>query len=292
MPDFDGFEREFRHFLITSSTDSAAEVARRIFALGDERLPTLFRGRSEAELEGYLNRAQVSLAALVGSDAELVTSNNNLLGKDLSDLNSGLEIELKSGDIKTDANNGVGVIAWAFDQPKEELQSIMSGDAIKRRREVGLRAVQSGQDPASEVKSLKSELMDRLFVFFNDLVVPGSPVPPKLDHFARSVAIGVTSESTIKASFGSKADLPLLLKCEWNNGLVVYDQAFDANEVIAFRELGRKDNRVQVLLESDAGRRLKIYPHFKNSYKDKASGIRVPADCWVQTPCFHIWVDR
>jgi hypothetical protein len=292
MPDFDGFERAFRHFLVTDSPDSAGAVATVIHGLGqDGKLPSLFRGKSEAELEGYLDRAQSSLAALVGPDALLVTSEDNLLGKDLKDEISGLEIELKSGDIKTDANSGVGIIAWAFDRPKEELQEIMSGEAIKRRREVGLQAVRGDQDPAAAVEPLKRDLMDQVFAFFDQVVLPGEGVPPKLDHFARSVAIGVTSEPTIKESFEAEVDPPLLLKCDWDEGLVVYEQAFDPDDVIRFQPLGRKDNRVQVQLESDGGRRLKIYPHFKNSYKDK-SGLKVPADCWVQTPCFHIWVNR
>ena len=291
MPDFDGFERAFRHFLVSESTDSPREVAARIFELGDGNLPTLFRGRSASELEGFLERAEASLAALVGSGAVLVTSEDNLAGKDLKNETTGQEIELKSGDVKTDANSGVGIIAWAFNRPKDELQEIMSGQAIKRRREVGLAAVEAGGDPAKAVEDLKRELMNQVFAFFDRDVVPGEVVPPKLDHFARSVAIGVTSEPTIKESYEAEVDPPLLLKCDWDGGLVVYEQAFDPDEAIRFEDLGRKDNRVQVQLVSDGGRKLKIYPHFKNSYKDK-SGLKVPADCWVQTPCFHIWVNR
>lgn len=284
MADFDAFERLFREAL-TQGDQFLGEAAAAMASLDESSKIHVIKGRDPRELEEFLVRARNYLRDQFGDDAMFATSNNNKAGKDLTHVQSGREIELKSGLGKTDANNGIALVAWATGVDPQALSLVMSG-RLKERREAYLRA-----DNAT-LEASKSQTMDDLYRLWSAVLSEGAPAPVQLCHYARCIARGVTTQDAIKRSFGSTPTLgPCLLRIDWEKGLTPYEQAFHPEEEILIEKVGRTEGRAQIVLRgSQSQRKVRIYPNFKNSYKRKSDGKVVPADAWVRTPCFQVWV--
>lgn len=288
MADFDRFERLLRDGVV-SSDEEVPRIATAIAELAASNQVRLVKGRSHAEIEEYLIRARAALAALLGVDSRTLTSSdNNADGKDLREPKSGREIELKSGSAKTDANCGLTTIQWAFDDDSKSIATAM-------RSELGKRRAWAAEVPpnVSAILASKARSMDALHAAFSFRVSTGSAAPPRLAHFVRCVSHGLTKLPEIRDSFerGHRGSLPLLLQANWASGFVVYSHAFLDTEEIVVDTVERTAERAQVvLLGSESGVRARVYPNFKNSFKSKHSGTRIPAEYWVSTPCFQVWV--
>lgn len=283
MPNFDSFERYLRRALSAGTYDAFERMAAQIAKLPEARLPSQFKGRSESQLFGFLCRAHHVLSSEFGPDATFITSDNNQLGGDLTEANTGTEVELKSGPARTDANAGVGTIAWALEDERNELREIMTHSMLERRRLYF--------DAPDLIEQSKSKTMDRLYDFLVARLTVGEPVGPRLAHASRCYARGVNTAGAIVDSFQNGIrSWPRQYTASWSEGLVPYDQAFDETETLVVKKLERTSRVDLCIVGVTTGRTIQYYPNYKNSWK--AGTKRVPADAWVQTPCFHIWIDR
>ncbi len=289
MPNFDQFERLMRRGLVEHETHP--EVAKEMSSLYDAARPKFARGRSHSDLQDWLSRAVVSLNGMFTPGEFFTTSEDNSFGKDLLAVRSGREIELKSPDGKTDANVGIASIAWALDDTTARLSTIMTSGMAERRRI--WQTVSDEEVRAREVHDSKLSQMHELVTYFSERVQVGEPVKERLDHYVRSVARGLTKLKEITTSFDMPAARgPLLLVSNWDMGLIEYRQNFAESETISVTSLTSSPltGRVSLKLSGETSlRACEIYPHHKNSYKH-ASGV-IPASAWVNTACFHIWID-
>jgi hypothetical protein len=116
---------------------------------------------------------------------------------------------------------------------------------------------------------------------------------PKLTHYFKSMAVGITKLDEIKQSYAASGATaaPLLLKADWRLGLVLYEKAFLPNETIQVTKIERTRDRAQLTAKgSVTGRTAVLYPNFKNSWTTP-DGRKFSADNWVATACFHVWID-
>lgn len=292
MPDFHEFERLLRNSITASSEGDLAPFSQQIANLNDQNRPLVFKGRSSEELAGYLRRAHKSVRSISGSET-FTTDDANLDGKDLFAVESDLDIELKSGPAMTDAQSGLGSVAWALgDDNKEELTTIMS-ESMKSRRKLYLEMTARHEDPMASINQSKSATMDAVYAYFSQKVTVGTEAPARLSHFGRCVALGLTKQKEILAAFdGADSKLPLLLQADWDRGLVKYEKGFDPSERVLVTEISRGTERAKVAAAGEkSGRKMTLYPHYKNSFHHRPSGVSIPAKCWVQTACFHVWID-
>jgi len=286
MADFDSFERYFKEAL-EGNDDVSAKYAFEIYRLPADQKVAFIKHYSQAEIQSYLVRARASLRSFFPAGAVFTSDEDNKKGKDLLEVISKTEIELKSGPAKTDANPGIKVIKWALDDKTNDLTSIMN-EPMKTRRKLAL----AGK--TDDVEASKKETMDKLFDYFESRLTVNSPAPEKLAHLVRAIARGFTTQTKILELY-SDPDLrePLLLQAEWNKGLVKYSKPFLPTEIIKIQEITRTDGRAQVILKGqDSKLSAKIYPNFKNSWKSSDGKHKIPASNWVNTACFHIWIDE
>jgi hypothetical protein len=134
--------------------------------------------------------------------------------------------------------------------------------------------------------------MDSLAAYFHERVETGAPACDSLAHYYRCVAVGLTKGAEIRATFQSTdpARSPLLLEAHWTRGLVIYEKAFLPGERLMVTRVERSGLRAQVLVTGVESRRVaRLYPNFKNSWMSPL-GLYVPAENWVRTPCFHVWI--
>ena len=289
MPDFDQFERVLRDVLASEDPGlDIPEAARAIARLPESNKVEVVKHQPVEAMEKFLWRAHNALRDHFPGSTKFEYSTNNQEGKDLLEVNSGQPVELKSGSAMTDANLGLTIVAWSLDGDLHALKVIMSG-SMKTRRSMALdRNVEDGA-----IERNKSATMDRLFEYFQELLVVGEPPPDRLEHLARCVSVGITTGREIQACFGDGTGvvLPLQLRADWEKGLVVYEKAFLPRERLVVERLERTGERVQVILRGvTSGRTATLYPNYKNSWK-APDGVKVPASNWVQTPCFHVWID-
>jgi len=296
MPDFDRFERLLREAMAKGhAVERVRQVAAEISRLPDANQPALFKGRSAIDLEGFLLRGIGSLDRHFGGGATFSTSDNNMQGADLLEQRTGTWVELKSGQV-TDANVGLSTTAWAFgDATDAALRSIMASPMEERRSLFRI-------GDFAGVAASKERTMTRLLSYFEDRVTPGTQPPQQLAHFARCVAKGVAKLADAQALIGthpSRWAVPVIMAAQWAQGWVPVTHPFDDDETITvdgvFRRVtGRSRDRVpraQVRLRGERSRRTVLfYPNFKNSYH--GSGFTVEASAWVETPCFHVWIDK
>jgi hypothetical protein len=296
MPDFDRFERLLREAMVAGHrTDRVRQIAGEIGSLPGDNTPELFKHRSASDLEDFLVRGVRSLDAYFGGEAAFTTSDDNRLGADLLETATGTWVELKSGEV-TDANVGLSTIAWAFgDTADVELRSIMAAP-MEERRSMFLAGDLAG------VEASKERTMVRLLSYFQARVADGSPAPSMLAHFARCVAKGVTTLDDARALVGSDPScwtVPIIMVARWAQGWVPVTHPFEDDERVlvvgAFRQArgsGRdRVPRAQVRVRGErSGRTALFYPNFKNSYH--RSGHTIPASAWVETACFHVWIDK
>ena len=286
MANFHSYERLFREAL-AATEDSTNKFALEIYGLPETQKVLLVKNRSAVEIEAYLKRCRTKLQSFFDSKAIFSTSSNNSSGKDLLEINSGIEIELKSGLAKTDANNGLGLIAWTLSDNTDDLKNIMS-ESMKTRRAL------YSQGHLKLIEKSKEQTMDEIFKYFNSKLEKDKSVPERMNHFARCVSKGLTKEKEIKESFsGNTAEQPLLLESEWETGLKVYSKSFLPTEKILVQRIERNIERTQLILVGEKSKTTaRIYPNYKNSWHSADGRVKIDAKYWVQTACFHVWIDE
>ena len=293
MPDFDTFERLIRRAM-TKPSNEVPVLIDQLVAVPDANRPKIFKGKSSQNLEGWVLRAKGALADMYGPNAHFLTSSLNREGSDLTVVDTGEEIELKTGQV-TDANVGISAMAWAMgDENNSELREIMS-KSMMNRRSLAL----AGDFDA--VRLSQKQTMDSLHLYFKQRLTVGSPAPPRLRIYAVAVARGFTKKKEIEALLGhpeSEWAVRTILHAHWSNGWVQKTNLFYSEEEIVVDQVSLKeairDNKIgrsQIRLRgSSSGRTALFYPNYKNAYRSKDK--KVPAKYWVNTACFHIWIDR
>lgn len=284
MPDFDSFERLFKSVMAAdlSSEEGALQISR----LSEDSKVRVVKGRSANDLVPFLERARKSLLKYFPTGAKFTSSENNRQGKDLFEVKSQTHIELKSGGAMTDANSGLAMVAWALEDTAGSVVSIMKG-GLTHRRALLLKGASS-----TEIEASKSKTMDELAAFFASKLSIG-PAPARLAHYFRSVAVGLTKSDEIKDAYQSDGTVstPLLLEADWTSGLSLYEKAFLPDEQIEIIKIERTAGRAHVVARgSKTGRLAKLYPNYKNSWK-APNGQKYDASNWVETACFHVWID-
>ena len=96
MPNFDEFERLIRKAM-TEPDYGLQGVTPRLAAVPRQNRPRLFKGRTQPELEMWVQRARQKLAEMFGAESNFRTSDLNIKGSDLTVIGTGKEIELKTG---------------------------------------------------------------------------------------------------------------------------------------------------------------------------------------------------
>lgn len=284
MPDFDSFERIFKSTM--EGTFSPWQGASQISQLPDPNKVQLVKGRTQEEINEFLIRARNSLRGFFPGGATFTSSGNNQVGKDLFEVNSKTHIELKSGSSMTDANSGIAIVSWALEDTDMRLTNIMSGGMRERR------ALLLDGSSSFQIMESKSQTMNSLYDFFHEKLEIG-PAPLRFDHFLRSVANGVTKAAEIKEYFDLREpqSAPLMLEADWTVGLRLYDKGFLTTEVIDVVKIERTTDRAQIVaIGSKSGRVARLYPNYKNSWTSRG-GTKFEASNWVQTACFHVWID-
>jgi hypothetical protein len=281
VPDFDLFERYLKSTI--EGELSIVVGANLIQKLSEENKVQVVKGRSQKELEDFLQRAYVSIRKFFPDGAVFTSNDNNRQGKDLLETNSGVNVELKSGTSMTDGNPGLESVAWALDTP--DVSRVMK-EGMETRRKLLL----SGSS-GSAIQASKDKSMDELFIALSKTRI--GLAQPKLTHYFKSMAVGITKLDEIKQAYSTSGPTssPLLLKADWRSGLVLYDKAFLPNETIQVTTVERTRDRAQLTAKgSITGRTAVLYPNFKNSWTTP-DGRKFSADNWVATACFHVWID-
>lgn len=284
MPNFDTFERLFKD--VMSGAITIQEGALKIWRLPTENKVAAVKHKSIEELVSFLERALSKLLTYFPSGAQFTSSDNNRSGKDLFEVNSSTHVELKSGEEMTDSNSGLKIVSWALTDDANEISNVLK-DGLNKRRQLLLTGA-----TALKIESSKSETMDRLSSVMKELLSVG-PSPPRLSHYIRCVADGITKGSEIKALFLAPKSFnpPLLLQIDWGTGLKEYVKSFMPGERIDVVRLERTPNRVVVeAVGVESGRKATLYPNYKNSWR-ALDGRSFEASNWVKNPCFQVWVD-
>ncbi len=285
MPDFDSFERTFKSAI--SGEISFDKGAAQIHALEEINKVNVVKGKSISDLREFLIRANKTLISFFPKGVKFSSNDNNKDGKDLYEELSGTHIELKSGGAMTDANSGLAIVSWAIGDGSEDIARIMKAGMAERR------ALAKAKKDVSEINRSKTKTMDDLAKLFQQKISIGI-APETLSHFFRCVAVGLTKSGEILNAYQSEAKIkvPLLLEADWSKGLVLYEKAFLPDEEITVEKVERTQERIQLVAKGKvSGTTAKLYPNYKNSWK-LPDGSRVHASNWVETPCFHVWIDK
>ena len=294
VPNFHAFERLIRQSMVVDA-DAISRVLTEMASILDSQRPTLFRRLRRTALRRWVTRARRFLRDRYGRDAVFRTTENNLLGSDLEVTATGEMVELKSGGPVTDANAGVSSIAWTLGDSSAELKEIMSFSMNERRG-----AYLDGD--RDKVDRSKRDTMERLFFYFQHHLVVGDIAPPRLQFYVRCIARGITKAAEIRRLYEHEdlsGNAPQILHADLDRGWRPEEHAFDRHEAIVVDEIimsapsSQSDvPRLTVILRgSVSGRKARLYPHYKNSYKLK-NGDKIPAEYWVRTACFHVWIGR
>lgn len=281
------------------ATSSRAELESAVNAMvltPEISRPAFAKERSAAELLKWRERAMVAIHNLLPEGDHLIAGDaNNREGKDLRALPSGREIELKSGLTKTDANLGLATVAWAVGDAEGAaiLRRIMRDSMIGRRR-IWLETKDTFRRDKL-VYSSQVQTMNELVAYFNERLSPGTAASSRLSAFARAVTLGYTTAKSIQNYandlISDRTSSPLLLQADWEMGFVLYGKAFDPAERIITGAAKRNAKRMDIRLQGETSKLdFLLYPNYKNSYHRGTT--RIPAAVWVNTPCFHVWINK
>ena len=269
--------------------EAIRELIHEMAEIPDENRPKLFKGRSIADFDAWVRRARRALADQFGVDAQFSTTHRNLEGSDLVLVGTNIEIELKTGQV-TDANIGIGSMAWAIGDEDEAVLYDIMVESMHERRSMGYRGDYAG------IRANQNRTMDRLHAYLDERLEVGQLAPPKLAHYSRAVARGITKASEIKPLLGtieSEWEVPWLLHAKWRAGWIARTNPFDPQEDILVEGVWRGHGgrsgipRAQARVKGQSsGRTALFYPHYKNSFHG------IAAKHWVQTACFHVWIDK
>lgn len=289
MPDFDAFERLIRQSMVVEE-EAIRDLVHQMAEIPGRNRPELFKPRSVADLEAWVCRARQALAERFGPNARFSTTDLNIEGADLQVIGDDREIELKTGKV-TNANIGIGPMAWALGDDTEcELHDIMVM-SIYERREL------ADQRDWNGVRASQSRVMERLFAYFCERLQTDKDAPPRLAHYSRAIARGITKKRDIVCLFGRAEDewqVPHILHARWQQGWVPRANPFLPDERIVVESV-RNDGhggkagvpRAWVRVKGlSSGRTADFYPNYKNSFRG------IAAKHWVQTACFHVWIDK
>lgn len=186
---------------------------------------------------------------------------------------SGVQIELKTG-AATDANLGVGTIAWAMGDKSgnRELNAIMDGPEMAKRR----RLAQNGG--SAEVRASQDATMVALDAYFRARISQGTDALAKPTHLARCVARGITKRKDMqKLMHENEVDwnAPDILHVNWTNGWQKVEHLFSVGEGIVVASISRGSHdvgidtvgRAQVILEGKSSKQQTIiHPNYKISF--------------------------
>ena len=295
MPNFDSFERLVRRAMVASEDEIRLSLAD-FGGIAPANRPRLFKRMSGCDFSDWLLCAHRFLRATYGEGAEFSTTDQNATGADLLVRESGVQIELKTGAV-TDANLGVGTIAWAMGDKagNKKLRDIMDGPEMMRRREF------ASEGKLGEIQTSQEFTMRALEVYFRSRLAQGSEAPAILTHLVRCVARCITKQKDMRALLGkdeSGWNAPDILHAHRETGWEKVTHPFQANEHIVVSSIFRPSHslesetigRAQVILEGQASKqKALIYPNYKNSHKN-TDGTKINASHWVATPCFHVWI--
>ena len=285
MPDFDSFERIFKSAISREiSFDSGAA---QIYALDEINKVNVVKGKNIGELREFLVRANKMLIGFFPKGVSFSSNNNNNDGKDLFEELSATHIELKSGGAMTDANSGLALVSWAIGDHSEDISRIMKAGMAERRVLVKVK------NSISEINRSKAKTMDDLAQLFQKNISIGI-APETLSHFFRCVAVGLTKSGEILNAYQSEAKIkvPLLLKADWDNGLILYEKAFLPDEEIVIEKVERTQKRFQLVAKGKVSETsAKLYATYRNSWK-LPDGSKVHASNWVEGPSFQVWIGK
>lgn len=291
MPDFDTFERLVRYAMVAQK-DELGQFKSQFAAIEAAKRPQNFKNMSDSQFLDWLDFAHQYLRNWYGNDVNFVTSDANKFGSDIEILGTGIQIELKTGAV-TDANLGVGTIAWAMgDKNSKELKEIMDGKEMMNRRLLYF----AGK--FDDIIESQEKAMSDLLAYFHSRVTEKADAPHKLEHLSKCVARGITKLSEFKKLLNVKEsdwNSPVILHTSLERGWDIVTHVFQPNENLLIDRVFRPTEsqaipRAQVQIKGKKSNiTAKVYPNYKNSYS--SNDIKIPAKHWVNTPCFHVWID-
>lgn len=291
MPNFDPFERMVRYAMV-SRKDELGKFKPQFAAIKSENRPRNFKNMSDSQFLDWLNLAHQYLRDRYGNSVKFITSDANKFGSDIEIPATNIQIELKTGAV-TDANLGVGTIAWAMgDKSSTELKEIMNGKEMINRRQLYV----AGK--FTDVRKSQEKTMSDLLAYFQSRVTEKADAPHKLEHLSKCVARGITKLNEFKKLLGVKEsdwNSPDILHTNLERGWDILTHVFQTDENLFIDKIFRSDQsqaipRAQVQIKGKRSNiTARIYPNYKNSHS--RNGIRIPAENWVKNPCFHVWID-
>ena len=233
MPNFDGFERLVRQAMVARESDMSG-FATLFGAIPTANRPRLFKGKGNDEFAAWLIRSRTCLRTLYGVE-EFRTSDQNAVGADIEVPELGIQIELKTGAV-TDANLGVGTIAWAMGDKSgnKELRDIMDGPEMLKRRNL------AQNDRATEVRASQEATMIALEGYFRARISQDADAPAKLAHLVRCVARGITKQKDMRDMMHKKEsdwNAPDILHVNWQNGWEKVTHPFSDGEKIVIANI-------------------------------------------------------
>jgi hypothetical protein len=285
MPNFDSFERLLKKSMI--ELELIESIAKEISSLPDLRKPRAFKYKNSSEIEKYLSRAKKKLDSYFGPTPAYSSNENNQLGKDLFEIKSKTEIELKSGPDMTDANSGLNTISWALNIDENELRDLMNAGRLERQQYLERNINASTFVNTSKAKSVK-DFRD----FIESKLTPNKHYS-KLEHFFRSVSVGLTKYDEIIGSYENAiTKFPLMLEADWEGGWKEYSKAFAQNEKLIYKGVSSGEDRCQInVVGEHSSRKGVIYPHYRNSWRSSRAERTFPASNWVCSPSFQVWIN-
>ena len=257
----------------------------------DSEKPLLFKNKDAAFVSNTISNLRNTVGQICGTPAiNLATSNNNQLGNDLEELNTSNSFEVKLGGM-TDANLGIGIIEWSLDLKNGEVRNIMN--TMLARRQMFLAG-----SPQQAILANKTQSKIAMETLFKSILTVGAKAPDKLAHTAKAISIGITKQQDIQNSYtvsNRKKNKVHLLVLQQDGSFAISDKAFYSNEDLLVTKLGvgTQGGGAQIHLKgSISGQTIEFRQHFKNSYTDKNAGQKIPAEFWVETPCFNVWIGK
>lgn len=291
MPDFDAFERLVRNAMVAQK-DELGKFKSQIAAIKAVNRPRNFKNMKDNQFLDWLNLAHQYLRNRYGNKAKFVTSDANKFGSDIEIAGTDIQIELKTGTV-TDANLGVGTIAWAMgDKNSKQLKEVMDGKEMINRRQLYV------VGKFADIEKSQEKTMSNLLVYFRSRVTEKADAPHKLEHLSKCVARGITKLDDFKKLLSVKEsdwNSPDILHTSPERGWDIVTHVFQTDESLFVDRVFRSSQsqaipRAQVQVKGEKSNiTAKIYPNYKNSYP--SNDIMIPAKHWVNTPCFHIWIN-
>ena len=172
-------------------------------------------------------------------------------------------------------------------------------DSMHQRREL-IRA-----SDFEGVRNSQNNTMKQLERYFRERLKENESAPFTLQHYSRSVAYGITKKEESAKLLGKSEtewNIPRIFHARWNSGWIEVSRPFELEEDIFVSKISREflaSNkqklsvpRAQIQVKGTLSNRTALYyPNYKNSHKD-SYGNRMEAKHWVQTACFHVWIDK